>query len=79
MHDPARDYMILLAEGAQAEEAYADYFAVLAAKVRDTGDVAQADVMTGHARQHRVKGIEMRAQLGALVEQWGALHLDGER
>lgn len=77
MNDPARELMLSLADGIVADETMADYFARIAGPAHDIGQPEIAAAFAAHGRMHRVKAIELRARLGAMVEQYGSLHRDG--
>ena len=76
MNDPAHDLMTALADGAAVDEASAANLAALAVIARDQGVVGAAATFEIQARSHRVKAVELRARLGALVERYGERHLD---
>lgn len=72
----ARDLMTTLAAGILIHEAFAADLARLAGFARSTGDRIMAETFVFDAREHRAASIQLRARLGALVDRYGALHLD---
>lgn len=76
MYDPITDLMRVLADGAEADEAFAEHFAALARHCDAQGDKALADAMTRHGSLHRVKAITLRARLGVLADEYGPLHAE---
>ena len=71
MYDPAAELMLTLAAGAEADETFAANFVRLAGLAETNGQTEIADTFYSQARLHRAKAIELRARLGALVEEYG--------
>lgn len=70
--------MRTLAEGIEIDEAFAEHFARLTRLAAASEDrIGFVDAFASQARLHRVKAMQMRAQLGAMEKRYGARHLDG--
>lgn len=73
MYDPTIELMRTLAEGVEIDEAFAAVLATLAGEAEAGGHSAFANAFIANSRLHRVKAIQLRAKLGALVEGHGPL------
>lgn len=71
MYDTMMELMRTLAEGAEVDEAFATILATLADEAEAGGHSAFANAFIANSRLHRVKAIQLRAKLGALVEGHG--------
>lgn len=76
MYDPATTLMQAMANEIEAHETRASILATLARDATATGRCAIAGAFVAHCHLHRVKGLTLDAQLGALVERYGPLHLE---
>lgn len=68
--------MRTLASGIETDEAAADTLSALALRLSAAGAHPCSRTLTAQARLHRVEAIKLRARLGALVMQYGALHTE---
>lgn len=75
MYDPATDLMRALARNVALVEAFADELREQAAAADHRGEPSRAIALTARGRQYRVHVMQLRAQLGALEDEHGALHL----
>lgn len=73
MHDPTTELMRTLAEGVEVDETFATDLAILAREAAASGYSTFANAFMANSRLHRVKAIEWRAKLDALIEQHGPL------
>lgn len=71
MYDPVTEFMRTLASDIRLDEASADKFAALTRRADAEHERAWAETFARHGRLHRAKAITLRAQLGALVEEYG--------
>ncbi|MCJ2064268.1 hypothetical protein MKK63_16325 [Methylobacterium sp. J-088] len=65
--------MRTLAEGVEVDEAFAADLATLAGEAAVSGHRAFANAFMANSRLHRVKAIQWRAKLDALIELHGPL------